>query len=196
MENIPILDIRHISIIDSLPVYNTKKEVLTIGCGDCKIDYHLIKMGYKVYSTDYETNDVFHNRMKDYFQELNYYHSNVFDINSFPIKIAESVICSEVLEHLINYKEAFKNLLGLTERKLIITVPYERSFNDTAPPPIGHCNYWSNITTLEFKDIHEFESMAKPYAISIQKIRTKERDIKMMQYDYLIIIDKNQKYNV
>lgn len=193
---IPILDIRHVSIIDSLPIYNTKREVLSVGCGDAKIEYHLIKMGYDVYATDYKTTDKYEKSMEDYYHELKYYHSNIFDLNTFPIKNAENVICSEVLEHLSEYKTAFKNLLELTDRRLIITVPFERSFNDTALPPIGHCNYWSDVTTLEFKDIHEFEIMAKPYAISIQKIRTKERDIEMKQYDYLIIVDKYQRYNI
>lgn len=193
---IPYLDIRHVSIIDALPVHDIKKEVLTVGCGACAIDYHLIKLGYDVYSTDYETNIVYHEKMKMFFHELNYHHSNVFDIKSFPIQKAESVICSEVLEHLVNYRAAFTTLLELTEKRLIITVPFERSYNDTSPPPVGHANYWSDSGVAGFRDINEFIVMAKPYAISIQKIRTKPRDIEMRQYDYLIIIDKNQKYNV
>lgn len=193
---IPCLDIRHVSIIDALPIHNTKKEVLTVGCGDCKIDYHLLNMGYSVYSTDYETSDVFKERMKTFFHELNYHHSNVFDIKSFPIPKVESVICSEVLEHLVNYQAAFATLLELTEKRLIITVPFERSYNDTSPSPVGHANYWSDSGVAGFRDINEFVAMAKPHAISIQRIRTKPRDIEMGQYDYLIIIDKNQKYNV
>ena len=27
------LDIRHVSIVDALPIYETKKEVLNVGCG-------------------------------------------------------------------------------------------------------------------------------------------------------------------
>lgn len=193
---IPRLDIRHVSIIDALPVHDTKNEILVVGCGDCKIDYHLLKMGYDVYSTDYETADVFKDRMKNYFHELNYFHSNVFDINSFPVQKSESVICAEVLEHLVDYKLAFKTLLELTEHRLIITVPFERSFNDNSPPPAGHVNYWSDSGVAGFRDIHEFVTMARPYATSIQKIRTKPRDVEMKQYSYLIIIDKKQEYNI
>lgn len=192
----PNLDIRHISIIDALPHFETKKEVLTVGCGDCKIEYHLTKMGYNVYATDYETAEEYNFNMTEYFNEINYYHSNIFDIKSFPIKQAETVICSEVLEHIVNYKNAFANLLKLTEKRLIITVPFQHSFGDSAPPPKGHCNFWSDSKNASFRDINEFVEMAKPYATSIQKIRTKERDIQMQQFDYLIIIDKNQKYNV
>lgn len=193
----PILDIRHISIIDSLPVHDTKKEVLNVGCGDCKVDYHLIKMGYKVYSTDYEIDEVFHERMKDYYHTLDYHTGcNIFDIKSFPVQKIETVICSEVLEHIVEYKKAFKTLLELAEKRLIITVPFKKSYNNTSPPPVGHCNFWVDTQMGAFKNINEFIKMAKPYAISIQKIRTKERDIQMNQYDYLIIIDKKQKYNV
>jgi len=190
------LDIRHISIIDALPAYETKKEVLFVGAGDCKIDLHLLHDGYTVYSTDYEKNDVFHNRMKDYFSQLNYSYSNIFDVTTFPIKSCETVVCAEVLEHLVEYKKAFKNLLELTERRLIITIPFEKSFFDPAPAPEGHCNFWSDSGSANFKDIQEFVDMARPYAISIQKIRTKEKDIQMKQFSYLIIIDKNQKYNI
>jgi hypothetical protein len=87
------------------------------------------------------------------------------------------------------------NLLTLTRKRLIITIPFEQSYNDSAPLPEGHCNFWSDSISIGYKDIHEFIEMAKPYAISIQKIRTKELDIQMGQYDYFIIIDKNQKYN-
>lgn len=189
------LDIRHISIIDSLPVHNTRKEILVVGAGDCKIDLYLLKNGFTVYSTDYEKHDVFHDRMKDYFDELNYHYANIFNPETYPVKTCETVVCAEVLEHLVEYKQAFQNLLTLTERRLIITVPFERSFFDPAPPPEGHCNFWSDTGSIEFKNINEFIEMARPYAISIQKIRTKERDIEMKQYSYLIIIDKNQKYN-
>ena len=191
----PIVDIRHIAIIDALPAYNTKKEVLSVGCGDCKIEYRLVKMGYTIYATDYETAEKYKNNMKEYFHLLNYCHSNIFNLESFPVQKAETVICSEVLEHLGEYKKAFQNLLSLAEKRVIITVPFERSFDDKAPPPIGHCNYWSDGDNSKFKNINEFIEMAKPYATSIQKIRTKEMDIQMRQYDYLIIIDKNQKYN-
>lgn len=189
------LDIRHISIIDSLPIYDSNKEVLVVGAGDCKTDLHLIRHGYKVYSTDYEKETVFHDRMKDYFHELKYSYANIFNVESFPIKSCETVICAEVLEHLVEYKKAFQNLLKLTKRRLIITVPFEKSFLDPSPPPKGHCNFWSDSGNVKFKDIQEFTEMARPYTVSIQKIRTKEKDIQMKQFSYLIIIDKNQKYN-
>jgi Methyltransferase domain len=197
MDNIiePKFDIRHESIINALPVYNSKKEVLVVGCGDCKIDYRLIKMGYNVYSTDYVMNKEFQNRMSGYSHLINFSTCDIFNLSTFPVEKCETVICAEVLEHLIEYKKAFKNLLELTEKRLIVTVPFQHSFNDPAPAPIGHCNYWSDQKSDRYKNINEFYNMVKPYATSIQKIRTKEKDVQLNQYDYLIIVDKNQKFN-
>ena len=38
------LDIRHISIIDALPNFQTKKEILTVGCGDAFVESKLQEM--------------------------------------------------------------------------------------------------------------------------------------------------------
>jgi len=194
---IPRLDIRHVSIIDSLPVINTTNEVLTVGCGDCKIDYHLLKMGFDVCSTDFYPEAVrydFDSIIREYDRKINICDCNIFDINTFLKPSYESVICSEVLEHLLDYKKAFQNLLNLSDRRLIITVPFEHSYDDHALPPKGHCNYWSDSPTDHLLDINEIKEMSFPFAVSIQKIRTKPRDVEMKQCDYLIVVDKNQAY--
>jgi len=41
-------------------------EVLNVGCGGGRLDYHLGKMGYKVYSTDYQNQDGW---VKDFFRK-------------------------------------------------------------------------------------------------------------------------------
>lgn len=193
------LDIRHISIFDSLPVYNCKKEVLVVGSGNCLIDAHLKIAGYQVISTDYyevRNSQSFESQMKKVgTTNISIDNCNIFNLKSFSKSKYETVICAEVLEHLKEYKIAFQNLLSLTEKRLIITVPWERSFNDTRPAPIGHCNYWSDKKTNKYKDINEFVRLSSPYAISIQKIRTKPKDVKMKQYGYLIIVDKRQRWN-
>lgn len=190
MKNEPIIDVRHQRIIKEARVNNSKKQVMTVGAGCCKIDYHLVKEGWDVYSTDYQHSEVFDKRMVEYFDVLNYNNSNIFDVGSFPIKKANTIICSEVLEHLENYQLAFKNLLKLTEKRLIITVPWKRSFDDTAPPPKGHCNYWDDEDNGMFKSIKNMTDLAKPHNIHIEKIITKEIDITWNQRCYLIIIDK------
>ena len=77
---------------------------------------------------------------------------------------------------------------------MIIGVPFERSFNSSAPPPIGHCNYWSDRAYGAYKDINEFKELCHPYAVSIMKIRTKPKDVAMGQWSNLVVVDKRQFY--
>jgi len=189
------LDIRDIAIIDAFPVYKIDPTVLNVGCGKGRIDFHLFELGYNVYATDYRRHDTW-NDLKQNDKFLKFSIADIFNIDSFPIKNAPVVICSEVLEHLIDYRKALKNLLRLTKIRLIITVPFETSFDDKAPPPIGHCNFWSDEkkkrNDVKFKDIKEIHKLCKPNSVSISRIRTKVLDVKMKQYSYLIIVDKRQ----
>lgn len=73
---------------------------------------------------------------------------------------------------------------------MIITVPFERSFDEPDPPPKGHCNYWNDYGTNGFKSILEFIEMSTPYNIEISKIRTKLADMKTNSACYLIVINK------
>jgi len=176
------LDIRDISIIDALPVYDCKKVILNVGCGEGRIDYHLARMGYRVYGTDIKQPDAW-----EEIEQLSFHIANVFDLASFPVSSAPIVISSQVLEHLLEYRNALRNLLRLTEIRLIITIPFEKSFNDRE-----HCNFWNDRGSGEFKDIHEFEAFCAPYAIAISRIRTKPQDMTTNKYDYLIVVDKRQ----
>lgn len=145
----------------------------------------------KVYSTDYKREKHFDDKMTDYFFELDYSISNIFDLSTFPVKSVETVMCCEVLEHLVDYKTAFKNLLKLTEKRLIIGVPWRRSFFMPGDPPIGHCNFWDDKETEVYKSIYEFESMCKPHKFFTEKILTKPEDKMMGQKSYICIIDKS-----
>jgi len=193
------LDIRHVSILDALPIYETKKEVLNVGCGVPQLDQYLYNMGYDVTPTDYVPErskyPEFEERMKQRGITLEVINADIFDLSTFPKSSYECVICSEVLEHLFEYKKAFANLMKLAERRIILTFPYANSFMDNAPPPKGHCNFWNDNGLGHYKDVHEFVEMAKPYAVSIQRIRTKPKDVDLNQFDYLIIVDKEQKWN-
>lgn len=183
------IDIRDISIIDALPVYQCDKTILDVGCGIGRIGHILSNMGYRVYATDYVTHDTWCGT-----KLLSFHQADIFEPESFPIASSSVVICSEVLEHLMDYKRALANLLSLTQIRLVITVPFRRSFNNVSSPPEGHCNYWSNHLECDFKDINEFKKLCAPYAVSITKIRTKPGDVQRQQWAYLIVVDKRQKY--
>ena len=183
---------KDIAIIDSFPNYRFDPVVLDVGCGSARIDFHLMKMGFKVYATDYRRYDTWKNiQENDGF--VKFYESDLFHLEDFPIKKASIVICSQVLEHLENYKNALKNLLELTEIRLIITIPYKKSFYSYGPYPKGHINLWSDKRKFGlYKDVKEFYKLCRPYNVNISKIRTKIEDVDKKQYNYLIIINKRQ----
>ena len=179
------LNRKDISIIDALPHYDHDKTILNVGCGNARIDRYLSSIGYKVLATDIEK----HNEWSDE-ELLTFYEGvNIVDISTFPIKKSPIVICSEVLEHLENYKEAFDNLMRLTKTRLIITVPFKKSFNVTQPPS-PHCNFWADATNSEYKNIDEFKEMAGNYSVAISKITTKDRDYQTGSRAYLVVVDK------
>jgi SAM-dependent methyltransferase len=199
----PDIDIRHISIIDALPVYNSKKEILTVGCGSGNLELELQQMGYNVLSTDFGIDEYTKDQRKDIEDKLNFAISNIMDLNTFPIKSCETVICSEVLEHITDWQTAFKNLLKLTDRRLIITVPWRESFNVEGPPPDGHCNFWTDLgndpydcvsrySKNTFMSIKDLSYLAYPHHVSITKICTKYSDWEMSSRCYMIVVDKNQ----
>ena len=172
------LTMKDIAIIDAFPVYDCPKIVLNVGCGKGRIDYHLARMGYHVYATDIK-------RYEDDWQEkgnLSFHVADIFDLSSFPVESAPIVICSQMLEHLRDYKKAFANLIALAEVRLVITFPRERSFHSP-----GHVNFWDDDSVVEFKELCE------PYFISLSKIATRPEDMSRRWRDYLIIIDKRQR---
>jgi len=177
-------------VVNEALAASTKKEALVVGAGDCATDFHLIKNNFNVLSTDYKKDALYEKRMKDYSHLLNYHIADILKLESFPVKNREIVVCMEVLEHLYDYKKAFKNLLTLTEKRLIIGVPWRRSFNDPSPPPIGHCNFWDLGANNGFKDIHEFAKLSEPHSFYVEKILTKPEDAARNQAALLIIVDK------
>lgn len=179
------LDIRDVAIIDAFPVYKLEKIVLNVGCGEGRIDYYLAKANYQVYATDIKRCETWQNR-----ENLTFHEADIFDLSSFPVASTPIVICSQSLEHLREYKTAIAHLLALTEGRLIITVPYGRSFFDPS-----HVNFWTDNGFLAgsvCKDIHEFITLCAPFSTAISKIRTKPEDVERGKYNYLIIIDKRQ----
>ena len=181
------LNIHDISLIDALPVYGIKKEILNVGCGPGRIDYHLKNMGWKIYATDLEEYPQWGELRK---HGIQFTKSDIFNISSFPVSGCEIVMCNHVIEHIEDWRLAFKNLINLTKTRLIMSFPYKTSFNDP-----DHCNYWDDEKNGNFLDVKEFINLAKPYAVSLSKERTKPQDKGTNKYEYLLIVDKRQKYN-
>ena len=178
------VSLKDIAIINAFPVLNFRT-VLNVGCGDCELDHVLKSMGPSLYSTDIIKSDKVDDTLK-------FSIADIFDYESFPIvddnrPRFDVVICSQVLEHLEDWEKALFNLLLLADKRLIITIPYRKSFLDP-----GHVNFWDDDEVQEFIDVIKFEDLCAPYSVAISKIITKLDDVKTGQRCYLIIIDKTQ----
>jgi len=190
------LNMKDIAIIDAFPSYSYPKTVLEVGCGDGKLDYHLATMGYKAYATDIKEWPSWKQLEKTSIyteKTLFFSKADIFDLSSFPVKSASVVIASQVLEHLPGWRTALVHLIALAGVRLIITVPYKRSFSSPE-----HINFWIDQPTSlfpEYKGISEFIKLCHPYSTTISKIRTKPEDVPMNQYAYLIVVDKRQGFN-
>jgi len=176
------LNMKDIAIIDAFPIYNYEKRVLNVGCGTGRIDFHLAEMGYRVDAFDIKNYDTWEDK-----ENLTFRKADIFEPQN--LRTASIVICSQMLEHLKSYKCALMNLVALAEVRLIITIPYRKSFNCNT-----HCNFWDDRAFGKFKDVHEFHTLCHPFSIAISKIRTKLKDAKTNRYNYLIIVDKRQNY--
>ncbi|MCK4792815.1 MAG: class I SAM-dependent methyltransferase [Desulfobacteraceae bacterium] len=177
------VDMKDIAIIDAFPVYDCERKVLNVGCGAGRIDFHLAEMGYRVDAFDIKAYDTWADG-----KNLRFHKADIFESQN--LEPAPIVICSQMLEHLKEYKQALVNLVALAQIRLVITIPYRKSFNGGGE----HCNFWDDCASGEFKDVHEFHDLCHPFGVAISKIRTKLKDSKTDKYNYLIIVDKKQNY--
>lgn len=175
------LDMRWVSVIDAFPVYECTKKVLTIGCGTGILESHLHKLGYDVLATDIQKQIVFKEQ-----PGLKYRNLNILDPD-FSLK-RPIVLCCQVLEHLKKFKLAVKNLLNLTEVRLILTFPFRNSFWSPS-----HKNFWAD-SKKKGRDVNEFKILCAPFSTSISKIRTKPEDAPK-KWCYLVVVDKRQPYS-
>lgn len=63
----------------------------------------------------------------------------------FPDKAFDTVLCTHVLEHILDYRKALAELRRITRRRLIIVVPRERETRYTFNP---HLNFFAYPETL------------------------------------------------
>jgi SAM-dependent methyltransferase len=69
----------------------------------------------------------------------------------FPDRSFDTVICTHVIEHLLDYRAAIKELRRIAKRRLIIVVPREREYRYTFNP---HFHF--------FPYVHSFERAMHP----------------------------------
>ncbi|MFA6888191.1 MAG: class I SAM-dependent methyltransferase [Candidatus Woesearchaeota archaeon] len=114
---------------------NSVNTVLDVGCGDGYLSYYLQK---KKPSLMYYGIDKSIIRLKRISQKVPFVKKALADITCIPLKSnsIDLVICSEVLEHISNYHKALTELLRVTKKYLIITIPNNQELTQIICP---HC---------------------------------------------------------
>lgn len=120
-------ELREIALSDSIlaTITSSAKTVVDIGCGDGYMLYCIRKLykPAKLFGVDLS------------FKRLKKTQKNVFAFVTqgeicklpFPNASFDVVICSETLEHIDQYELALKELVRITKKKLIISVPNEET---------------------------------------------------------------------
>ena len=179
------LDLRDAAIIEQLPKFVNSPEILTVGCGKCRLERGLVALddGWHILATDIELDN-----------EILKYGSDNLKFQKFDLmqdkmdRIFEVVICSQVLEHLVLWRKAFDTLVNLTANKLIVTVPYGRSFMSP-----DHRNFWFLNPKKGEESLTTFGSIAYPYSTSIAPILTKPEDRDLGNRGLIITVDKKNQ---
>lgn len=161
------LNLKSRAIFSAIP--SDTKSIADVGCGDGWTSRWL-KGLYEIYPIDIENTDKC---------GVGVLKGDITDLKSFPVKKVDVSICSEVLEHIKEWRQALKNLIAITEKKVIITVPWRHSYSSP-----DHINFWNDDSVEEFKEI------AFPHKIKITKRITKPEDDWLNQMIYFIEITK------
>lgn len=114
-----------------------------IGCGDGYLIYSILKKrDYidKIYAIDISSTRL--KRVKAISRRINTIKTNATNI-CFPDNFFDVVICSEVLEHIADYEKAVRELLRVTKKQLVITVPNDQVLVKTMCPRCKKYNYIS-----------------------------------------------------
>lgn len=129
--------IREISLAENiLEVLNKKsKRIIDMGCGDGYLLYYLTKR----LKCDFIGFDLSKLRLQRLKKTLPFIKCIKGDITKLPFKNDEfeTVLCSEVLEHIPDFRKALNELIRITCNELIITVPNDEPTKKVVCPKCG-----------------------------------------------------------
>ena len=126
--------------------------IIDVGCGDGFLLDVINKKNNK--NTLYGTEISFSTELKKNIKKnkITLYKKKIENIDKIKKKF-DTVICSHVLEHVLDINLAYKNLKKICKKKLIIIVPRERPYLHTFN---GHLHFfpytWSLINTIRPKN--------------------------------------------
>ncbi len=125
--------------------------VVEAGCGEGKVTNHIYE-NYKCAIEGFDIGEEAIEKAKREFSNINFDVKSIYDLpykeNQFDL-----VVCCEVLEHLDNYDKALKELMRISSKYVIISVPCEpiwrilnlcrlKYISNLGNTP-GHINHWS-----------------------------------------------------
>lgn len=151
-EEVPIFgSLREISlaenIMDALP--SKPLSIIDIGCGEGYVIYRIRKKfpALPLYGFDLTQGRIA--VTKSHVPDAHLLRGDVLSL-PFPDNTFDVVICSELLEHMADYQKTVQELLRITKRQLIITVPNELHLIQVMCPKCktkhyldGHVNFFT-----------------------------------------------------
>ena len=127
--------IRYDAILKKIP--ETTQKVLDLGCGDGFLSCRIAEKGYQVTSFDLSLNRL--KRFKEQAERLNIQQieGDIANVD-LPTESFDLIVCSEVIEHLPNYKEVLSEVWRLLKKGgyFIISVPNNQRLKIISCP---HC---------------------------------------------------------
>ena len=159
-----------ISCINEIIKNIEPKNVIDVGCGNGFLLKKIRKNNKKIILNGSEITIT--SKLKVDFQNNNIklYRKSIENIHRIKNKF-DTVICSHVLEHVLDINKAYYNLKKICKKKLIIIVPRERPYKYTFNGHIHFFPYkWSFINTIRPKNKFTIKDLQRDF-LYIENIR-------------------------
>lgn len=126
-------------------------KVIEAGCGEGNVTNYIYS-NYDCIIKGFDIGDTAIKEAKDNFSSIEFDKQSIYEI-SCKDDTYDLVVCCEVLEHLENYEAALKELIRISKKYIIVTVPKEpiwrilnicrlKYISQLGNTP-GHINHWN-----------------------------------------------------